>query len=340
MTTPARTLREPRLSRVRADLDRLDAQMDPVARLRGDPLSFVRAWSSPADQEVAGAIASGLSFGRVAAFWPVVQALMDRATARGGPAQWVRAFDAEDARALAPLRYRWLDGADLALWCATLGAALRAHGRLGAIAEAGWRPSHRDVGPALDHLVDRLRALAPGEAVRLGLARGEAGRLGLAGGGFEALPRGFRTFLPRPSDGSACKRWCMMLRWMVRRPGPPGSVAGCDLGLWALPPARLVVPLDTHVARLSWFLGLTGRRDGSWRTAVEITRNLARLDPADPLRYDFALAHLGISGRCTVRAEGDKAPAVEVCQGCPLGRTCRVGAAAAGATGVHAAVIG
>jgi hypothetical protein len=73
---------------------------------------------------------------------------------------------------------------------------------------------------------------------------------------------------------------------------------------------------------------LTDRRDGSWRTAREITAGLARLDPADPLRFDFALAHLGISGRCTVQAGPGRAapPPAEVCRGCPLAPACRVGA--------------
>ncbi|MCK6504145.1 DUF2400 domain-containing protein [Myxococcota bacterium] len=308
-----------RLRRVRTAMEELGAQLDPAERLGQDPLAFARAWADPADQEAAAVLCSGLSYGRVAAFWPVLRTLMGRAAERGGPAAWLHAFDRDDARVVEGLRYRFMEGADIATWCGALGAALRQHGRLGALVEAGHRPEHADVGPALDHLVTTLRALALAESHRQG--RGRATR-------FSELPAGLRYFLPRPADGSACKRWCMALRWLVRRPGDPRRVDGLDLGLWALPPAKLVVPLDTHVARLSWFLGLTDRRDGSWRTAQEITAGLARLDPADPLRFDFALAHLGISGRCTVRATADPAvpPPREICQACPLGPACRVGA--------------
>ncbi|MBW2258057.1 MAG: DUF2400 family protein, partial [Deltaproteobacteria bacterium] len=129
---------------------------------------------------------------------------------------------------------------------------------------------------------------------------------------FGDLPRGFRTFLPSPTGGSACKRWNMFLRWMVRPP-----TEGIDLGLWdSLPPSALVVPLDTHVLRIARLVGLTRRRDGSWRTAAEITANLRLLDPDDPVRFDFALAHLGISGACKGRR--DEA----VCSACPLRPVC------------------
>lgn len=316
MDKRATVLREPGRSRLRLALHALLVATPAAASLQADPLAFPRAYRDPADQEVAAFLASGLAYGRVSAFRPVIGALLAQADRAGGPAAWVRAFDQADAASVAHLQYRWMRGSDLALCCATLGAALRTHGRLGAIVEAGFRPAHRDVGPALEHLVLTLRELAlPAAAL-----------LGRPAPSFAALPRGFRYFLPRPSDGSACKRLCMLARWMVRPPGEAGRCDGVDLGLWALPPARLVIPLDTHVARLSYLLGLTHRTDGSWRTAVEITRNLAHLDADDPVRFDFALAHLGIGGGCTVRREGDQAPPLSVCTACPLGTSCRVGA--------------
>ena len=131
---------------------------------------------------------------------------------------------------------------------------------------------------------------------------------------WSSLPRGLRYMLPHPASGSACKRWCMFMRWMVRAPhaGPDGT----DLGIWSGSPARLVIPLDTHVLRLARFLRLTRRTDGSWRTALQVTDALARITPDDPLRYDFALAHLGISGQC----RGGFHP--DVCPSCDLRPVC------------------
>jgi hypothetical protein len=90
-----------------------------------------------------------------------------------------------------------------------------------------------------------------------------------------------------------------------------------DLGIWkGVPRSTLIIPLDTHVARIARCLGLTDRQDMSWRTAEEITRNLRVLDPEDPVRYDFALCHLGMSGACPPRPEAGK------CACCALGTVC------------------
>jgi len=296
----------------------LGALLDQSAAPRSgedDPIALVRVYKTAADQEVAAAIASGLAFGRVAAFRPVIAALLTRADQRGGPAAWVRSIDTADVQALEGLRYRWMSGQDLALWCATLGLALRRHDSLGTIICAGSQPDHPHIGPALEHLACTLRELAVVAARSLGLPAKT----------FADLPRGARYFLPLPSGGSACKRLCMLARWMVRPPGDPRRGDGIDLGLWDLPTAHLVIPLDTHVARMARLLSLTQRKDAGWRTAVEVTASLARLDPLDPTRFDFALAHLGISGACTVRKVDDQPPPPRTCASCPLVTCCQVG---------------
>lgn len=292
-------------------LHRSDAQ----ANLSRDPLSFVRAWPDPADQEVAAVLAASLAFGRVAAFWPVTRALMDQAAEAGGPRAWVLGFDPARARALDGLVYRWLRGPDLALLAMSLGVTLGRWGRLGRPFEEGHAPGHPDLGPAMVAGIDALR----------GAALEAAASLGRPAGAYTDLPRGFRSLLASPRDGSPCKRWCMLLRWMVRPPGPRDRSDGLDLGLWALPPGKLVIPLDTHVHRLALLLGLTRRRDASWQTALEITAALRRQDPADPVRFDFALAHLGISGACTVRIDDPTPPPPGVCSACSLVGLCRVG---------------
>ena len=103
----------------------------------------------------------------------------------------------------------------------------------------------------------------------------------------------FRFFFPSPASGSACKRLCMYLRWMVR------PADGIDLGLWKeVSPAKLVIPVDAHIQRISRFLGFTSRKQADWRMAREITAALRELDSHDPVKYDFSLCHLGISEGC------------------------------------------
>ena len=92
---------------------------------------------------------------------------------------------------------------------------------------------------------------------------------------------------------------------------------GVDLGLWgALGAHRLTMPLDAHVFRAARALSLTRRAAPSWVAAREVTERLAALGTDDPLRYDFALAHLGISGDCRGRR------VEEVCARCPLAPLC------------------
>ena len=103
----------------------------------------------------------------------------------------------------------------------------------------------------------------------------------------------FRFMFPAPASGSACKRLCMFLRWMVR------PADGIDLGLWQhISPAQLIIPVDTHISRICTYLGFTGRKAADWRMAREITAALRLFDPVDPVKYDFSIAHLGISQGC------------------------------------------
>jgi uncharacterized protein (TIGR02757 family) len=91
---------------------------------------------------------------------------------------------------------------------------------------------------------------------------------------------------------------------------------GIDLGMWKVPTQRLLVPVDVHIHKLARNLGLTRRRDLSWKTSVEITRALARFDAADPTRYDFSLCHMGMVQRCPSRPDAAR------CEGCGVRPVC------------------
>jgi len=105
-------------------------------------------------------------------------------------------------------------------------------------------------------------------------------------------PLGVCYFFPRPSAGSGCKRLNLFLRWMVRHDA-------LDLGVWSrISPAKLIVPLDTHVIRVGRCLRLTKYVSPGWPMARQITASLRALDPDDPVKYDFALCHLGMMNAC------------------------------------------
>jgi uncharacterized protein (TIGR02757 family) len=97
-----------------------------------------------------------------------------------------------------------------------------------------------------------------------------------------------KFMFPLPEKGSACKRMNLFLRWMVRNDE-------LDFGLWnEIPKNKLIIPVDTHIARICKQLKLTKRMNVSWKMAKEITNNLIKFDPIDPVKYDFALCHIGM----------------------------------------------
>ncbi len=109
-----------------------------------------------------------------------------------------------------------------------------------------------------------------------------------------------RKHLGNPAEGSAAKRTNMFLRWMVRR-----DENGVDLGLWESFRARdLFCPLDVHSGRVARSLGLLTRKQNDWKAVEELTGNLRALDPADPVKYDFALFGMGVFEKQADGTEG------------------------------------
>ena len=103
-------------------------------------------------------------------------------------------------------------------------------------------------------------------------------------------PRRTVKHISSPLQKSTCKRLNMFLRWMVRK-----DKMGVDFGVWnSILPSDLICPCDVHVDRVARRLGMISRKQTDWRTAVELTEELRKFDPADPVKYDFALFGLGV----------------------------------------------
>jgi len=257
-----------------------------------DPVHIVRRYRAADDREIVGFCAAGLAFGRVASVLASIEALL---TVMGpSPAAFVRRFaPATDGRRVRPVGHRWIRGRDLVALMLILQRMLREAGSIEAFFVAADDPAAPDIGPALEAFA--VRALQTD-------LRPAYGR--------PPTRPGVCYFFPRPSAGSACKRLNLFLRWMVRRDA-------IDLGVWSrISPARLIVPLDTHVIRLGRCLRLTRYATPGWKMAAEITAGLRALDPADPVRYDFSLCHVGMMNACGYgRAQRDAQ--------CPLRGLCR-----------------
>ncbi len=108
-------------------------------------------------------------------------------------------------------------------------------------------------------------------------------------------PARTRKHIPTPLRKSTCKRLNLFLRWMVRK-----DQSGVDFGIWEkIGMDQLICPVDLHVDRVARKLGLINRKQTDWLTALELTLNLRKIDPLDPVRYDFALFGLGVIEKYT-----------------------------------------
>lgn len=273
-------------------LDALARTYHATSYLATDPLGIAHGYEGAANREVAAFFSAALAFGNAAVIRESVRRVMARLGAQ--PADALRRHRAsKDPRLFQGLRHRWVGPEALGLLAQGIGKVLREEGSLEALFLRGYRPEEETLHGALGEFRGRLLAATPAP---------QSPNVG----------REVRYLLPDPAAGGACKRLHLFLRWMIR------PADGLDLGLWKTPAARqLIIPLDTHIARIGRLLGLTDRKTPNLRMALEITRNLRRIDPEDPVRYDFAISRMGILQRCPSKRN------VRLCAGCPLQDACR-----------------
>ena len=266
-------------------LDQLVATFD-ISTIEPDPLQLVLRFDDPLDQEVAGLIAAAFAYGRADIIVANIGVVLARM--KPSPYRYLKTFDAREAtKRFAGFAHRFHKTPDLVGFLEILANVIEEHGSIGALFKYCYDERESDISGSLSRFTQT--ALATGN-----------GRLAT-----------IKYLLTNPADGSACKRMNLYLRWMVRRTPP-------DLGLWTfVDPAKLVVPLDTHVHRIATFLGLSERKSGDWKAARALTDNLARFDAADPVRYDFALCRLGILDLCSRKQKKEN------CDVCLLRDVCR-----------------
>jgi uncharacterized protein (TIGR02757 family) len=274
-------------------LEQLYRDFDYRARVERDAIQYPGRYADRADRELVGLLTACLAYGRVDLFGRALDGVL---SAMGpSPSAFVRAFDpARDAARFALFYYRFNRPPDLVAFCIAARDLLAQHGTLEACWNAGDPDPRAPLGPVLERFARRFLDAD----VRAAFPRG-------------GVTRGYRHLFPLPSAGGPCKRLMLFLRWMVRREAP-------DFGLWtSVSPSRLMIPLDTHVENMARAINLTRRRSRSWKMAEEISARLALLDPADPVKYDFALCHKRMSGDCLDRRDA------RVCGPCGLRVVCR-----------------
>ena len=224
-----------------------------------DPLEFLYDYEDPHDREIVGLISSSLAYGRVRQILKSVHSIIDRM--KPSPSIFLkRASLTSLLSTFSEFKHRFTTGEEIAFLLFDIKGVIERYGSLYNCFTAGLNDDDT-VLPAVSRFVKELCV---------------------------ERKRRFKSLIPSPTKGSACKRLNLFLRWMVR-------CDGVDPGGWdRVPASKLIVPLDTHMHRISLSLNLTTRKQADMKTALEITDSFRMISPDDPVKYDFALTRLGI----------------------------------------------
>jgi uncharacterized protein (TIGR02757 family) len=259
------------VEQLRHVLEKLYTKYNHRQLIPPDPLQFLYRYSGFADREVAGFLSAVLAYGRVQ---QIEKSLNDLLSRMGeSPSAFVKNFGKIERERLRSFKHRFTTGGDISDLLEVLARILGEHASIESYFLRGYADTDKDVIPALSTFCDSLLRMH---------AERHGGR----------TSPGLKYLLVRPSLGSACKRLNLFLRWMVRKDE-------VDPGLWtSIDKAKLIVPVDVHMNRLCRILWLHDRKTVSLATAVMITENFSKIEPADPVKYDFALTRIGIVDNC------------------------------------------
>ncbi len=276
------------IERLKEVLENLYAKYNRPEFIPPDPLQFLYKYSNPADREIVGLLSAELAYGRVEQIEKSLNNLFGRMGE--SPYAFVRNFSQAEREGLKDFKHRFTSGSDISDLLQVLQEVLDEKGCIENFFLLGYKDTDDNIISALSKfcysLLDKFAKRNNG-----------------------AVTKGFRYLLPDPAAGSACKRLNLFLRWMVRKDD-------VDPGLWtSIDKAKLIVPMDVHIERLCRILGLHNRKTASLLSAMEITESFAEIEPADPVKYDFALSRIGILEDCTGKLQPK-------CQDCELLEFC------------------
>jgi len=260
-------------TKIKLILEKLYQEYDFANRLKHDPVFFPHNYTAKKDKEVVAFIASAFAYGKVSLFFKTIEAVLERM--KEHPWDFLKEFDpAKDGKLFKGIYYRLSKDGDIVRFLGGISMVLKQYESL----EELFR---RAEGESLKSRAQRFLQTIRTFSFRIPVHRQ-----------LQYSERGLLQLLPVIAGNSPAKRLNLFLRWMVRN-------RDIDLGLWkVLEPSALIIPLDTHIARISRCLNLTTRSTVSWAMAEEITETLKEFDPMDPLKYDFALCHEGITRHC------------------------------------------
>ena len=236
------------------------------SQISPDPLEFLHRYSDPRDIEIAGIISSVFAYGNMKQIITILEKIHKIMKAK--PYEFVSKFNYENnAELFEGIKHRFYTSNDIALLFAALNKIYANYGSLKYLFLLYHFEKENTLKESIHFFSNNIISLAAGN---------------------NKPSRGLVFMFPDPMKGSACKRMNLFLRWMIRKDE-------LDFGLWGeIKPDKLVIPVDTHIGKICKQLKLTNQKNISWNMAEDITNNLKKFDSADPVKYDFAICHLGI----------------------------------------------
>lgn len=245
-------------------LDLKYQQFNTTSFIENDPVLIPHLFTKKEDIEIAGFLAATIAWGQRKTIINNAQKLihwMDEA-----PFDFVKNAGAADFKPFNSFVHRTFNGVDCVYFMKSLQNIYLHHGGL----EAAFSKGINARDETILNGISNFRSI------------------------FFELKHPSRTLkhVSDPLSGSSSKRLCMYLRWLVRK-----DEFGVDFGLWKkIKMSQLCMPLDVHTGNVSRQLGLLSRKQNDWKSVIELTNKLKEFDPFDPVKYDFALFGLGVSG--------------------------------------------
>lgn len=236
------------------------------SQISPDPLEFPHRFKNYYDIEISAFISSVFAYGTVKQINNTLEKL--HLLMNNQPYQFVKNYSYTDGLKLfTDLKHRFYSNEDIARLFYSLNKIYLYYGSLKYFFLLYYFEKDIDLKNAISFFAKNFLELSP-----------EKG----------SITHGIKFMIPDPLRGSACKRMNLFLRWMVRKDE-------LDFGIWnEIPQSKLVIPVDTHVAKICQQLKLTKQKNVSWKMAEEITERLKRFDASDPVKYDFAICHIGM----------------------------------------------
>lgn len=247
---------------LKSQLDKYILEYETTDFIKDDPVQFIHRFKDKKDAEIAGFIASMFAYGKREVFISKLNHIFE--LMENKPLDYVKSFDCKSNN-IKNCDYRFSKDCDLVQILKILNGLYNENETLESLFSNSYQGS---VWQMFQGVVNYFYEHAEGE-----------------------ITKGFYHLLPNPQKKSALKRLNMLLRWYVRK-------SAVDIGIWDfVPKSELLIPLDTHVAKISRKLGLLKRNDNGYESVIELTENLKKFDPADPVKYDFALFGYGVNNK-------------------------------------------